>query len=89
VLAQLRDVFAAENSAVVPQKNEYGGPARQKRTENYFLSIAIWKSDLRQHGVKRLFHDVSSLSTTPLAVNPCRQQLLVNKVQRQMLRPLY
>jgi len=83
VLAQLRDVFAAENSAVVPQKNEYCGPARPQRTENYFLSIAIWKSDLRQHGAKRLFHDVSSLSTAPFAVNPCRQQLLVNKFRNK------
>src|SRR6266853_1381769 len=52
VLAQLRDVFTAENSAVVPQKNEHRGPARPQRTENYFPSIAIGKSDLRQPGAK-------------------------------------
>jgi len=77
VLAQLRDVLTAENSAVVPQKNEHRGPARPQRTENYFPSIAIGKSDLRQPGAKRFFHDVSILSSASLAVKPRRQELFL------------
>jgi hypothetical protein len=50
VLAQLRDVFTAENSAVVPQKNEHRWTARPQGPENYFRSIAIRKSDLSQRG---------------------------------------
>jgi len=49
-LAQLRDVFTAENSAVVPQKNEHRWTARPQGPENYFRSIAIRKSDLSQRG---------------------------------------
>ena len=77
VLAQLRDVFTAENSAIVPQKNEHRWTARPQRPENYFPSIAIGKSDLRQLGAKRLFHDVSILSTAFIAVKPCRQQFFM------------
>src|SRR5258707_9035627 len=66
VLAQLRDVLTAENSAVVPQKNKHRGPARPQKTENYFPSIATGKSDLRQPGPKRFFHDVSILSSAAL-----------------------
>ena len=75
VLAQLRDVFTAENSAVVPQKNEHRGTARPQGPENYFPSIAIRKSDLRQLGAKRLFHDASILGTASHAVKPRGQQL--------------
>jgi len=70
-------MFTAENSAVVPQKNEHRGPARPQRTENYFPSIAIGKSDLRQPGAKRFFHDTSMLSSASLAVKPRRQELFL------------
>src|SRR5437879_8762671 len=63
-------MFTAENSAVVPQKNEHRWTVRPQRPENYFPSIAIGKSDLRQFGAKRFFHDVSILSTASLAVKP-------------------
>jgi hypothetical protein len=79
VLAQLRDVLTAENSAVVPQKNEHRWTARPQGPQNYFPSIAIRKSDLRQLGAKRLFHDVSIFSKPSLAVNPRGQQLFVNR----------
>ena len=78
VLAQLRDVFTAENSAVVPQKNEHRWTAHPQRPENHFPSIAIRKSDLRQLSAKRLFHEVSILRTASLAVKPSGRQLFVN-----------
>ncbi len=78
VLAQLRDVFTAENSAVVPQKNEHRWTARPQRPENHFPAIAIRKSDLRQLGAKRLFHEASILRTASLAVKPSGQLLFVN-----------
>jgi hypothetical protein len=69
VLAQLRDMFTAENSAVVPQKNQHCWAARPQGPQNDFSSIAIRKGDLRQRGAKRLFHGVSILSTA----SPCCQ----------------
>src|SRR5260370_41328795 len=81
VLAQLRDVFTAENSAVVPQENEHRRTARPQGTENYFPSIAIRKSDLRQLRAKRFFHDTSMLSNASLAVKQRRQQFFVNTLR--------
>jgi hypothetical protein len=52
VLAQLRDMLTAENSAIVSQKYEHRRTARPQGPENYFPSIAIRKSDLRQLGAK-------------------------------------
>ncbi len=89
VLAQLRDVFTAENSAVVAEKNEHRWTTRPQRPENYFSSIAIWKSDRGQLGAKRLFHDVSILSTASFAVKAYSQQLFVNKFKKHVLRLLY
>ncbi len=89
VLAQLRDMLTAENSAIVSQKYDDRRTARPQRPENYFPSIAIWKSDLRQPGAKRLFHDVSILSTASLAVKAHSRQLFVNKFKKRMLRLLY
>src|SRR5258708_2051135 len=66
-------MFTAENSAVVPQKNEHRWTVRPQRPENYFPSVAIGKSDLRQLGAKRLFHYVSIFSTASLAVKPRSQ----------------
>jgi hypothetical protein len=76
VLAQLRDVFTAENSAVVPQKNEHRRTAGPQGPENDFSSIAIRKSDLRQLGAERLLHGGSILSTTSLAVKPRGQRVV-------------
>jgi len=75
VLAQLRDVCTTENSAVVPQKNEHRRTARPQRPENYFPSIAIRKSEVRQCGAK-LFHDVSVLSTASPTVKLCGHSVL-------------
>ena len=69
VLAQLRDVFTAENSAVVAQKNDHCGPARPQGAENCFLTVAIRKSNLRQRGAQ-LSHDTSILCTASPSVKP-------------------
>jgi hypothetical protein len=69
VLAQLRDVLAAENSSVVAQKNDHCGPARPQGTENCFLTIAIRKCNLCQRGAQ-LSHDTSILCTASPAVKP-------------------
>jgi hypothetical protein len=89
VLAQLRDMFTTKNSAVVAQKNEHRWTTRPQRPENYFPSIPIRKSDRGQLGAKRLFHDVSILSTASFAVKAYSQQLFVNKFKNHMLRLLY
>ena len=81
VLAQLRDMLTAENSAVVSQKYEHRRTARPQGPENYFRSIAIRKSDLRQLGAKRLFHDASILGTASQAVKPRGQQLFMNTLR--------
>jgi hypothetical protein len=78
VLAQLRDVFTTENSAVVPQENEHRRTARPQGPENDFPSIAIRKSDLGQLGAKHLFHDLSVWSRASLGVKPCGQQPFLN-----------
>jgi hypothetical protein len=41
VFAQLRDVLAAKNSAVVSQKHEHGGPAGPQRPKLQFTSVRI------------------------------------------------
>jgi hypothetical protein len=69
VFAQLRDVFTAENSSVVAQKNDHCGPARPQGAENCFLAIAIRKSNLRQLSAK-LYHDTSILCTASPTVKP-------------------
>jgi hypothetical protein len=48
VFAQLRDVLAAENSSVVPEKNQYRRLRGPQRTETKLLSLAIGKDDLRE-----------------------------------------
>ena len=48
VFAQLRDVCAAKNSAVVPQKNDDGGPALPQRTKSDFPAVGVGKNDVCQ-----------------------------------------
>jgi len=80
-LAQLRDVFTAENSAVVPQKNEHCWTARPQGPENYFPSVAIRKSDRRQLGAKGLFHGVSILATASLCCQAAWPTAFCEQVQ--------
>jgi len=41
VFAQLRDVLAAKNSAIVPQKNDHGRLVLPQRTETDFPPVAV------------------------------------------------
>jgi hypothetical protein len=45
--AQLRDVFAAEDSSVVPQKYDHCGLAGPKRAELRLLPVAVGERDPR------------------------------------------
>jgi hypothetical protein len=49
VLAQLRDMLAAEDSAIVPQEDNYGGTSLPQRAE---LDIAA--ASFRQHNIRQL-----------------------------------
>jgi hypothetical protein len=46
VLAQLRDVLAAKNSAIVAEKNQHGSLPGPQRAKSDFPPIAIGKGDL-------------------------------------------
>ena len=48
VFAQLRDVLAAKDSPVVPQKNDHGGLALPQRTKSDFPAVGVTKSDVRK-----------------------------------------
>jgi hypothetical protein len=52
MLAQLRDVLAAENSAVMAQENDYGWPRFPQRAEPDRTFIGIGEGDFVQPGAK-------------------------------------
>lgn len=45
VLAQLRDVLAAEDSTIMPQEDDDGGRVRPQRTECYGLAVDVRQGD--------------------------------------------
>jgi hypothetical protein len=48
VFAQLRDMLAAKNSSIMPQKNEHGRLIRPQRPEPHLRPIAIGENDFTQ-----------------------------------------
>jgi hypothetical protein len=68
VFAQLRDVLAAKNSAVVPQKNQNGRLPSPQRAKTIVLPIAIGKGDLGESAAEGIFHASSILSSGSRAV---------------------
>ena len=62
VFAQLRDVLAAEDSAVVAQKHQYRRAVLPQRAQSERLPIGIREADLGQRCAQRTFH--SSDDTT-------------------------
>ena len=52
MLAQLRDVLAAENSAVVAQENDYGCLRLPQRAKMDRTFVGIGESDFVQPGAK-------------------------------------
>jgi hypothetical protein len=70
VFAQLRDVLATENSAVVAEKNQSGGLRGPQGSKTYLPSIAIWKDNLREFAAEGIFHVWSMLRRPSRAVKP-------------------
>jgi hypothetical protein len=54
--AQLRDVFAAENSPIMPQEDDHGWLPQPQRTQAQFVAIGIGKLNHREPAVERGFH---------------------------------
>jgi hypothetical protein len=52
VFAQLRDVLAAKDSSIVPEKNQNGGLPGPQRAKSNLEPIAIGKGDLREPAAK-------------------------------------
>ena len=77
VLAQLRDVFTTENSAVVPQKNQNGRLPSPQRAKTNAPPIAIGKGDLRESAVEGILHASSILSSGSRAVKRRASRLWV------------
>jgi hypothetical protein len=63
VFAQLRDVLAAKDSAVMSQKNQNGSLPGPQRAKTNLLPIAIRKDDLCEPAAERIFHASSILSS--------------------------
>jgi hypothetical protein len=56
VFAQLRDVLAAKDSPIVPEKNQHGRLRGPQRAKKNLLPIAIGKSDLCEPAAEGFFH---------------------------------
>jgi hypothetical protein len=57
VFAQLRDVFAAEDSAVVAEEDEYGGMRFPERAEKDLVAEGVGKSDACETLAEGLWHE--------------------------------
>jgi hypothetical protein len=56
VFAQLRDVFTAEDSAVVAKEDKNGRTFGPQRAEPDALTVSIWKSDSGKLAAERFSH---------------------------------
>jgi hypothetical protein len=57
VFAQLRDVLAAEDSAVVAKENEDGEMRHPERTETDLVVEGVWESDVRESLAQGIGHE--------------------------------
>jgi hypothetical protein len=62
VFAQLRDVLAAKNSAIVAKKNDDGRLILPQRAQTDFLAIAIGENNICEPLAKSFLHVDSSLT---------------------------
>ena len=62
VFAQLRDVLAAKNSAIVAKKNDDGRLILPQRAQTDFLAIAIGQNNICEPLAKSFLHVESSLT---------------------------
>jgi hypothetical protein len=88
LFAQLRDVLTAENSAVVAEEHDHGGPLFPQGAEAHQFSVGIRQGDVRQSVAEGLRHDTKYTDpvldvTTPLmyvkGVGPARAAMLEAK----------
>src|SRR5437016_5719636 len=49
-------MLAAEDSTIVPQKDDHGRPLRPKRSQPHLLSFGIGQRNLREAAAKALCH---------------------------------
>ncbi len=62
VRAQLRDVLAAEDSAVMTQESDYGRLAEPQGTQPHFPAVRIRQGNHREAAIQCVFHVVYSES---------------------------
>src|SRR5207247_2258094 len=70
VRAQLRDVLAAEDSAVVAQEDEHPRPGLPERAEPHRVPVSVGKRRLREGGGQRGAHD-GTFSSDPRPPGQC------------------
>ena len=63
VFAQLRDVLAAKNSAIMPEKNEDGRPVLPQQTQAGFSAGGVGKNDVCELLAKCFLHAEPSLTS--------------------------
>ncbi len=56
VFAQLRDMLAAEDSTVMPQKDDYGGTALPQRAQADIAAARLGQHDIGELRAKRFRH---------------------------------
>jgi hypothetical protein len=56
MVAQLRNMLAAEDSSVVAQENDHGRPTFPQRTKPNFAPICVRKRNIGKRSAERLSH---------------------------------
>jgi hypothetical protein len=72
VFAQLRDVLAAKDSAIVAKKNNNRGLALPQRTEANFPAVRVGENDVRELLAETFLHVNPSLKSRHLSVKDLR-----------------
>ena len=81
MIAQLRDVLAAENSSIVAEKNNNRGLSLPKRAQANFRFVGIGQDDGRELLAKRCFHDETSLKDS-WVVSRIRSRVVLECIRR-------
>ena len=72
MFAQLRDVLAAKDSAIVAKKNNNRGLALPQRTEANFPAVRVGENDVRELLAETFLHVNPSLKSRHLSVKDLR-----------------
>lgn len=81
--AQLRNMLAAEDSAVMAQKNDHGGTCLPERAQTNIITIRIGQNNIRKRLAQRRRH----LSSPPKHV-VCRRQFPEQQVSHPIIQRL-